>query len=857
MKCNFEKIVNAGINNRLIVLTILLGSFISNFTFGQYYGLKFSSYEVSLDQRSGLDLSPDGPLSIKDELDLSFYLKIQAEQESYFGYIFRLMLGENNIDLIHSIIDDHPNNFELILGDKTSKISFNVPLSRLSTEWTKFRFKFDFKEKKIYSYINDTILIDDMSGSMANDGFRLMFGAHSFDRFSSTDLPRMTLRDVEVRTKNELKYSWPLDQTQGDEVLSIPSGYNGVVKNPDWILYRHNNWNNIIELSTKGIVKSAFNPLLNDFYIVSNDTLFVFNVSDNSLQKIEYKTPFCILGTSETIYDTVSRQLISYSLDNNFKSVFNFEDSCWSASLPSTVPLTVYWHHNRYIGSDGAIYTFGGYGEFMYKNAVFVCKPGTESFDTVKYKGDFHPRYLAGSGYNPNDSLLYIIGGYGSKSGKQIVNPDYYYDILGYSIKDRSFKSIFEFSDINSAFCFGNSVIIDQSNNLYALQFPKHLFTNSLQLIKIPLDEPEIFKLGTLIDFSFNDVQSNADLFYSSVSNKLIAVTSYFTEGRSNIELYTIAFPPEAIPKNMLAVKKTENNARIGLIVILVILIILITAIITRRSVFKKKNLLSNIAGGEESQNTTSLTEISENPYKTKANSIILFGGFQVIDKNGTDITGSFSPLLKKLFLYILLSSLRNNKGVSSTILSETFWFDKSTDSARNNRAVNIVKLRTLIENVGVASISKDTGYWTFDFEQSSLYIDYFEYLKIVKRKTELNKDNIIELLSIIDSGQFLLNTNADWLDIYKSEVSNEIIDTLVDYINRSDDDHEFTLHLTNCMFLFDIASEEAMSMQCKLLVKLGKHSLAKQSYAKFVKEYKQLYDEDYALSFTQIIDEK
>ena len=77
-----------------------------------------------------------------------------------------------------------------------------------------------------------------------------------------------------------------------------------------------------------------------------------------------------------------------------------------------------------------------------------------------------------------------------------------------------------------------------------------------------------------------------------------------------------------------------------------------------------------------------------------------------MIDRNGKDITGQFTPLPKKLLLFILLHSLGNDKGVSSDVLYETFWFDKSPESARNNRAVNIVKLKSLLDNLDSASIS-------------------------------------------------------------------------------------------------------------------------------------------------------
>jgi len=241
---------------------------------------------------------------------------------------------------------------------------------------------------------------------------------------------------------------------------------------------------------------------------------------------------------------------------------------------------------------------------------------------------------------------------------------------------------------------------------------------------------------------------------------------------------------------------------------------------------------------------------------KTRENSIILFGGFQVLDKQGKDITAQFTPLPKKLLLFILLHSLRNDKGVSSNTMYETFWFDKSVESARNNRAVNIVKLKSLLENVVTSSISKETGYWKFDFDPSSLYVDYFEYLQIVHSSSEPSREDIVDLLTIVENKPFLNNTNAEWLDPFKSEVSNEIIDTFLKYIGSSQDDPEFLLHLTKCIFIFDAVSEEALRVQCRLLIKQGKHSLAMQAYTSFISEYKHLYNEDYGLSFNQVIEE-
>ena len=226
--------------------------------------------------------------------------------------------------------------------------------------------------------------------------------------------------------------------------------------------------------------------------------------------------------------------------------------------IQGTDSLTRYWHHNRFIAPDGSIIALGGYGYFWYKNSVLKWNPEDEHFDKFVYKGDFHPRYLAGSGFNPADSLYYIIGGYGSESGKQSESPDYYYDILSFSLKDSTFSDVFEFQNNQAGFCFANSTVFDDSNNMYALYFPKYEFNNRLQLIRIPLDNPEIIELGDAIDYSFLDVNSFADLFYSRRSNSLVAVSSYTSNNRTLVSVHTIAFPPQKFTIVEAAPEKTN-----------------------------------------------------------------------------------------------------------------------------------------------------------------------------------------------------------------------------------------------------------------------------------------------------------
>ena len=806
---------------------------------------------MPLNERTELYLTPDKSLHFENSLELSFEFRLQPNSISYFGYVYRMVIGSMSIDFLHGLLPGTMNNFQLVFNDTPSMITFPIPLDSLTEGWTEFLFRMDFAEGTISCIVNDTVYSDQLEGYKSPEGVHIFFGAHEFENFATTDVTQMNIRDVRLKT-DQKEYSWPMKQGEGEVVREVNHRKDGLVKNPNWLLTLHTDWKKIAELELSGAAQTAFNQQEDMLYVVTSNSLMPLELTDNSISNEAYASPYKVVSTNNLLYDSVASRLVSYSIDQNYISVYDPESRSWSVFPKDTASLTHFWHHNRFLHPDGTIFTFGGYGQFNYKNLVLSSPPGSSTFDTVAFKGEFFPRYLAAIGYSEKRDRLYILGGYGSKTGQQTLSPGYYYELLEYSFADSSFTRIYECEDSGDDFCFANSAVI-VDNQMYALAFSKYKFDNQLQLIRIDLDDPSIEKLGTPIDFKFIDIQSNVDLYFSSVSKKLITTTSYLKDRKTTLDIYSISFPPEEARTGIIG-SVPDAGKKGNFLVYVIILLGMLAAVLTWHLLRFRRKRASGAYKDEVSKGP--VTARTENNRKEPVkSSIILFGGFQVIDKDGNDITGSFTQLLKKLLLFIMLNSLRHDKGVSSQIISETFWFDKSTESARNNRAVNIVKIKSLLEKVGEATISKETGYWKFEYDPNSMHIDYADYLGIVKRDEELKRDDILRLLKIIDRGQFLVNTDADWLDVYKSEVSNDIIDTLADYTEVSENEPDFILHLTNCMFTFDIASEEAMILQVRTLFKLGKHSLAKKSYGKFIKEYKALYDEDYKRSFTSIIE--
>ncbi|MCP4310702.1 MAG: hypothetical protein GY790_05530, partial [Bacteroidetes bacterium] len=172
----------------------------------QYYGMRFSGIDFRPDQRSGFHIVNERPINAKHGLDLQFYLRFEPdhtfkagkEHKANYGYVFRLVIGDQNIDLVHGHHLRYSNNFELIGGDVASNISFPVPLEELWMDWLKLRIELDFEDHRIICYVNDSILTSDLGDFDLSEGYHLMFGVNAYGKYTTTDVPGMIIRDVSL-----------------------------------------------------------------------------------------------------------------------------------------------------------------------------------------------------------------------------------------------------------------------------------------------------------------------------------------------------------------------------------------------------------------------------------------------------------------------------------------------------------------------------------------------------------------------------------------------------------------------------------------------------------------------------------
>lgn len=812
-------------------------------TYSQSHGLEFSSHEVVPEKRTSLDLTPDEPVCLHNISEVSFDLMLRPNMETYFGYVMRMLTSNHqNIDLVYN---QRLAVFNFVIGETiTGTVAMDT--TRDFGHWQKVRFRFDEKKGEASFYYNNKHISTGKIDLQKAPCGRIFFGTTSFEGVQTLDIPPMRVKDVRLTEDGKLKRYYPLSESKGAEARDEVEQKVAKVKNPVWVKPRHQNWEKVSDFITNGAPSTAFDRKNEVLYIITTDSLYRYSLKNMVLDSGAYaKSKGILPDGNQSIYDNQQGKLYNFYIDEKKVSTFDPVARTWDVPFTFT-ELTEFWQANKFLSPlDSSLYILCGYGQLRYKNMVQRFHFPTRQWSTVVTKGDtLMPRYLAAVSTNKTNDTAFIMGGYGSNTGDQAVNPKYNYELVAYSIKDQTFKLRYRLPEPPRQFCFANSLVLDEDNrDFYGLIYPTDQFNSSLQLIRGSLDKPGYTLLGDSIPYSFYDIRSFADLFYSPVSQKLIAVTIYHTkENISNVKIFTLDFPPNPTEPRTNAGAGSPPYYWLYIVGMLTVGAIVVVLLWMKKKKPSQPMLMSS-----------SNEDLAHSP---DTSAMYLFGQFEVFDKSGNDITKQFTPLLKELFLLLLIHSIKDGKGIAAEELYEKLWDDKSPKDARNNFSVNIVKLKAVLEKVGGFHIGREeSGKWKLDVLRESVYIDYQQYLQLTGNHSPISHAFINHLLDLVHRGSFLRTTHYEWLDPVKFDISVQATDLMLKYISKADlhAEAEFMVKITNAIFHFDALNEEALVYKCRALTHLGRHSMARDTYEKFAKEYKESYGQDFGKSFMEI----
>ena len=845
-------------HNKLIYLLILLGICVTPIKADELNkGLYFRSFEVDKDKRTCLDLTPQKPLSFPKGFSMDFDLHLRPERHN-FGYIFRIIGNDTlNIDLLSDITSEEAN-FMLVAKNKAILQYLNHEIGdTIENKWIRVSLTIDPVNHKISISLNNAGKETEyrLNGLKY---FKIYFGGNMHDIFSTTDIAPMRVKNIRFTDEKPkpVRY-WELGKHSNNYIYDEYISDKAIVQNPVWEINRHAQWRGLETLVCPGMYyQIAFDQRNGRIFMIRNKDMYVYHTKDHKTDTIHVTdgVPFNV-QSNQIVYDPNRDILISYDFEKQYLATFDFTSQRWSNHYHIFIQPK-YAHHSRaFLTGDSLLVMFGGYGFHRYHSLLNEYSMRDNSWKVYDLSASIDPRYLGSMGYWGNGKLLYF-GGYGNKSGRQEEFPRNYYDLYFIDTKTREVKKLWELPNRMEHFTNSNSLVIDQNDlkKFYALAYPNKRYASVISLHEYSTDAPGYRNVGDSIPYFFNDVESYCDLFCDSAQSELYAVTAYVKEGNSEINIYSISYPPIS-PEDVFQQIPSESNACIWMLSIL-------TAGIAGFGVYccrKKKHI--------KADKDNIIPDIEEIPVPSdlpaperKTSSVYLLGNFIVIDDAGNDISAGFTPTITQLFLLLLLSTIKNGQGISSQELRMLLWYDKDDDSARNNRNVYMNKLRSILKSIANIKVINQDGYWSIPLDREVVFCDYERILlsiRTLQTNTPFNKELLNEVLDFVLRGTLLPYVQqTTWLEAYQSEFSNFLIESLLEFstCNEVKSDLLVMLKTADAILLHDNIDENAIRLKCYALFHSGRKNQALQAFNKFTADYESLLATSHHLTFEELV---
>ena len=816
-------------------------------------GLYFASSEVVQDKRTSLNLTPEGSLKLINGLTLDFDIRLR-EGDGYYGYVFRIFSNEtDNFDFITNYASPD-DNFSLVFKDKILCTFRWQDIPGVDyNRWFHVTFQLDQEKQTVQISINDVLKSAHVEYEKDNDHYEILFGVSKSAPFQSTDVCPMTLKNIRIFDFNKkLVRHWLLSKHVQNKTYDEVDGALALVDNPKWLIDAHLFWEEVIKFDLDAFYGVTSDENADKLYFIDRNSVISYNFLSNDIDTIPYLggSPYRQSNEKHAVYNPFTNEIWSYNLDRAGVSKLDFFTQKWSAQ-PVTEDESNFGHHNKFISpADSSLVALFGYGFYRYNSTIFNYKPASDTWTSVDRSDQIGPRYLAATGLLNNNTLL-VFGGYGSKTGRQELTPGTYNDLYSLDLTTFQFKKLQEYQSLDPSVVPAESLILDNdSTGFYALVFDNSKYESRMKLVRLGIYEPTQVVYPDSIKFNFLDTDSWSYLYLNKSLHKLFAVTT----NKSAISIYSIAYPPlvqEDVFQNVKQQNRLENRSQY-IIFLIAALLLSVLAFMLFRKRQKDDNELKSVPALVVNE------QIFRNVKREKKSSVLFLGGFQIYNESGVDITSDFSPILKQLFLIIFFNTVHRGKGISSAKLDEALWFDKSDKSARNNRNVNVSKLRSAIEEVGGLEIINENSYWKLRMS-SNIYCDYLHVLNIINKSgnKDSNIENIAELSELLSNGELLPNLQVDWIDSYKAQYTNSVIDFLVKMFSKEEikKEKKTLIQIADSIFSLDSLNEDALIVKCQVLHKEGKSSVALHVYNSFCKEYHALLNTEYPSSLKDILE--
>ena len=584
-------------------------------------------------------------------------------------------------------------------------------------------------------------------------------------------------------------------------------------------------------------------------------------------QKYSYSNKLPVkLQLATHFMNTTDGKLYVYELNNlplgdATVAALDLNNQEWKQTGVAALPVQLHHHDGFWDETTGKYLVFGGFGNKRFNNTFLEYDIEGDRWDTLSYSGDrIIPRYFSGMAVNKNREHIYVFGGMGNESGEQSVGRNYLHDLYLLDRKQQSVRRLWQNASGHRLVVARDMILTPDEKYIYALCYPEYLSDTYLQLYRLTVDDGTMKALGDSIPMRSEEIMTNANLYYNSLTHEYYCTTTEFDKkGHTVIRTYVLSAPPVSLDeirsygsRSSLEIRWLWIMAGIG------VLLLAGGVLFVRKKRGKQRNavlesssvLMSPPVGREPDKSVQGKETLAKEDFESslvRPNAVYLFGPFTVIDRNGRDITHLFSSRLRQVFIYILLHSTHN--GVLSASLNEVFWPDKPDDKVKNLKGVTINQIRKNLAELDGVELVHDKGYFRLVF--TDCYCDYFRF-RTLKNAEEVEN----ELGILLMRGKFLDGMDAGMMDHFKQKVEEFLSSFLPLEIERLYQQHKYdaVIRFCNVLFRVDPVNELALAYGMHALNHTGSSQEAILQYSLFVREYRQMMNEEYSISYAELM---
>lgn len=794
---------------------------------------------------------------------MSFELSIRDFDT--FGYVFLLKedQGKTKYSFTYTYLDGENSTFKFNTDGKENHYSLNLRNDALAYQWIPVSFAFDLQQDVL------TIRIGDNEKKITSLGLKDTFCPHLFfGRYDYIlDMPTFAIRNLKLEGDRSHSYTFPLNENEGEEVHTSTGKVLGTVVNPVWLINGSYHWEKLFEYSFQTPSGITFEPDSQRLIIFSQDSLFTYNLLKRQPQKYSYSNKLPVkLQLATHFMNTTDGKLYVYELNNlplgdATVAALDLNNQEWKQTGVAALPVQLHHHDGFWDETTGKYLVFGGFGNKRFNNTFLEYDIEGDRWDTLSYSGDrIIPRYFSGMAVNKNREHIYVFGGMGNESGEQSVGRNYLHDLYLLDRKQQSVRRLWQNASDHRLVVARDMILTPDEKYIYALCYPEYLSDTYLQLYRLTVDDGTMKALGDSIPMRSEEIMTNANLYYNSLTHEYYCTTTEFDKkGHTVIRTYVLSAPPVSLDeirsygsRSSLEIRWLWIMAGIG------VLLLAGGVLFVRKKRGKQRNavlesssvLMSPPVGREPDKSVQGKETLAKEDFESslvRPNAVYLFGPFTVIDRNGRDITHLFSSRLRQVFIYILLHSTHN--GVLSASLNEVFWPDKPDDKVKNLKGVTINQIRKNLAELDGVELVHDKGYFRLVF--TDCYCDYFRF-RTLKNAEEVEN----ELGILLMRGKFLDGMDAGMMDHFKQKVEEFLSSFLPLEIERLYQQHKYdaVIRFCNVLFRVDPVNELALAYGMHALNHTGSSQEAILQYSLFVREYRQMMNEEYSISYAELM---